>query len=66
MNKKGCLGKLVILLAIVIVIYFVSGIIMADYKDYKEYKDFCEEREDFCYCESFECNFMISFTTSCG
>lgn len=66
MNKRGGLigTTLVIILAIVLAWFIIIpliGSVIKDYKDYQEYKEFCEERQDFCYCENGECSFMIEY-----
>ena len=66
MNKKGGLiGAAILIVFAVVLAWFIIipavGTLIEDYKDYKEYEEFCEERIDFCYCERFECNFLLSW-----
>jgi len=58
---------LMISLIILGIIFLVSTeIIIKDYREYKEYKDFCEEREDFCFCEKLVCEFKTQWSSEGG
>jgi len=42
-------------------IFYFGEAAIKDVRNYKSYKKFCEERQDFCYCEHLECSFKAKY-----
>ena len=65
-NKAQIIQGILVLLIIGVlflgIFYLLGG--FTDLKQYREYKSFCQERQDFCYCEWGECEFMTQTSYS--
>lgn len=75
MNKKAnvisALGYLTLVCIVFIMGFYLSIEIVSEYKLFKEYKIFCEDKPDFCYCNSWlglpgSCEFKSQWSSQTG